>query len=92
MFTQRIQINTFALRARLSTIDPRVMPRELAGAEFDTALLDGLPPEVDPCGERGEFHTCVTAGPMFSTALEVERGETVEREGFLYGDLLLHRH
>ena len=80
------------LRARLSTIDPRVMPRELAGAQFDTALLDALPPEVDPCGERGEFHTCVTAGPMFSTALEIERGETVEREGFLYGDLLLRRH
>jgi diphthamide synthase (EF-2-diphthine--ammonia ligase) len=77
------------LRARLSTIDPRVMPRELVGADFDEALLAALPATVDPCGENGEFHSCVTAGPMFSSALEVERGEIIEREGFVYGDLLL---
>jgi uncharacterized protein (TIGR00290 family) len=77
------------LRARLSTIDPRVMPRELIGAEFDASLLAALPASVDPCGERGEFHTCVTAGPMFSRPLAIERGEVVEREGFIYGDLLL---
>jgi diphthamide synthase (EF-2-diphthine--ammonia ligase) len=77
------------LRARLSTIDPRVMPRELIGAEFDERLLAALPAAVDPCGENGEFHSCVTAGPMFSTALRIERGETIEREGFVYGDLLL---
>jgi uncharacterized protein (TIGR00290 family) len=77
------------LRARLSTIDPRVMPRELIGAEFDERLLATLPPSVDPCGENGEFHSCVTAGPMFSTALRIERGESIEREGFVYGDLLL---
>jgi uncharacterized protein (TIGR00290 family) len=79
------------LRARLSTLDPRVMPRELIGAEFDDALLAALPSSVDPCGERGEFHTCVTAGPMFSQALSIGRGEVVEREGFVYGDLLLER-
>ncbi|HYT75828.1 MAG TPA: hypothetical protein VEL79_13830 [Vicinamibacterales bacterium] len=77
------------LRARLSTLDPRVMPRELIGAEFDEKLLAALPPSVDPCAERGEFHTCVTAGPMFSRALDVECGEVVEREGFIYGDLRL---
>jgi uncharacterized protein (TIGR00290 family) len=77
------------LRARLSTIDPRVMPRELIGAAFDEALLAALPASVDPCAERGEFHTCVTAGPMFSRPLTVERGEVVEREGFVYGDLTL---
>jgi uncharacterized protein (TIGR00290 family) len=77
------------LRARLSTIDPRVMPREAIGAEFDEALLTSLPAAVDPCGERGEFHTCVTAGPMFSRPLDVECGEVVEREGFIYGDLVL---
>ena len=76
------------LRARLSTIDPRVMPRELIGAEFDEALLAALPASVDPCGERGEFHTCVTAGPMFNRAIPVTAGEVVEREGFLYGDLI----
>jgi len=77
------------LRARLSTLDPRVMPRELIGAEFDEALLAALPASVDPCGERGEFHTCVTAGPMFDRAIPVTAGEVVEREGFVYGDLIL---
>jgi uncharacterized protein (TIGR00290 family) len=77
------------IRARISTLDPRVMPRDLIGAEFDEALLAALPPSVDPCAERGEFHTCVTAGPMFSKPLDVERGEIVEREGFIYGDLRL---
>jgi len=77
------------IRARISTLDPRVMPRELVGAEFDEALLAALPPAVDPCAERGEFHTCVTAGPMFDAPIQVERGEVVEREGFVYGDLLL---
>jgi uncharacterized protein (TIGR00290 family) len=77
------------LRARLSTLDPRAMPLELIGAEFDEKLLAALPPSVDPCAERGEFHTCVTAGPMFSRALDVECGEVVEREGFIYGDLRL---
>lgn len=75
------------LRARIVTLDPRVMPRELIGAEFDEALLAKLPAGVDPCAERGEFHTCATAGPMFGEALEVTAGEVVEREGFLYGDL-----
>lgn len=77
------------LRARVATLDPRVMPRDLIGAEFDEALLAKLPAGVDPCAERGEFHTCVTAGPMFSRPLDVECGEVVEREGFVYGDLTL---
>jgi uncharacterized protein (TIGR00290 family) len=77
------------LQARISTLDPRVMPRDLIGARFDERLLAALPPSVDPCGERGEFHTCVTGGPMFSRSLPISTGETVEREGFVYGDLLL---
>ena len=77
------------LRARIATLDPRVMPRDLIGAEFDAALLDRLPAAVDPCAERGEFHTCATAGPMFAAPLAVTTGEVVEREGFVYGDLLL---
>jgi diphthamide synthase (EF-2-diphthine--ammonia ligase) len=79
------------LKARISTLDPRVMPRDLIGAEFDEALLARLPAEVDPCAERGEFHTCATAGPMFSAPIAVTTGEIVEREGFVYGDLLLQR-
>ena len=77
------------VRARISTLDPRVMPRELIGAQFDEALLAALPPSVDPCAERGEFHTCVTDGPMFAAPLNVGAGEIVEREGFVYGDLLI---
>jgi len=79
------------LRARVSTLDPRVMPRELIGAEFDEALLLRLPPSVDRCAERGEFHTCVTAGPMFHQPLKIVTGEIVEREGFVFGDLMLRR-
>jgi len=77
------------LRARISTLDPRVMPRDLIGAEFDETLLARLPSTVDPCAERGEFHTCATAGPMFARPLHVVTGAVVEREGFVYGDLLL---
>lgn len=77
------------LRARIATLDPRVMPRDLIGAEFDEALLARLPPNVDPCAERGEFHTCATAGPMFARPIALSAGEVVEREGFVYGDLLL---
>ena len=77
------------VRARIATLDPRVMPRDLIGAEFDETLLATLPPSVDPCAERGEFHTCATAGPMFARSLKVVTGDVVEREGFVYGDLLL---
>ena len=77
------------LRARIATLDPRVMPRDLIGAEFDAALLARLPAGVDPCAERGEFHTCAVAGPMFAQPVEVVAGEVVEREGFVYGDLRL---
>ncbi len=79
------------IQARISTLDPRVMPRNLIGAAFDEALLAALPASVDPCAERGEFHTCVTAGPMFSKPLDVTCGEVVEREGFVYGDLMLRQ-
>ena len=85
----RREMITSGLRARISTLDPRVMPRDLIGAEFDEALLARLPSSVDPCAERGEFHTCATAGPMFSRPLAVMTGEVVEREGFVYGDLVL---
>jgi uncharacterized protein (TIGR00290 family) len=77
------------LRARIATLNPKVMPREFIGAEFDDSLLARLPASVDPCGERGEFHTCVMAGPMFTAPIPLRTGETLEREGFLYGDLHL---
>ncbi len=76
------------LEAYLVSIDLASMPRELAGRRFDEALLDELPGDVDPCGERGEFHTCVTDGPMFRVPVPVTAGESVERDGFVYTDLV----
>ena len=74
------------LRARLSCVDTKQLPGSFAGREFDASLLDDLPPETDPCGERGEFHTCVYAGPMFREELRLEAGEVVDREGFVFAD------
>jgi uncharacterized protein (TIGR00290 family) len=76
------------LRARLSCIDSRVLDPAFSGREFDRALLADLPASADPCGENGEFHTCVYAGPMFHTAIPVETGEVRNFEGFIYTDLL----
>jgi len=77
------------LEARLTCVDPRSIPALFAGRSFDAALLAELPAEADPCGERGEFHTCVTAGPMFSKRIDVAVGVTVERDGFVFADLRL---
>jgi len=77
------------LSARLTCVDPRVLPTAFAGRTFDAALLRDLPASVDPCGERGEFHTCVTAGPMFSFPLSVTPGVVVERDGFVFADVCL---
>ena len=75
------------LRARIACVDTRVLPAEFAGREFDRALLRDLPAGVDPCGEKGEFHTCVYAGPMFHQPLSVGCGEIVTREPFVWRDL-----
>jgi uncharacterized protein (TIGR00290 family) len=77
------------LEARVTCVDPARLAREHAGARFDRAFVDGLPGSVDPCGERGEFHTVATAGPMFGRALDVLAGAVVEREGFVYADVEL---
>lgn len=76
------------LRARLTCIDPRVLPGSFVGREFDRAFLRDLPPGVDPCGEKGEFHTFAYGGPMFASPVPVRTGETVERDGFLFADLI----
>ena len=76
------------LRARLSCVDTRKLDPRFAGREFDRELLQDLPPEIDPCGENGEFHTCVYAGPMFRTPLVLAPGETVTREPFVWRDLV----
>jgi uncharacterized protein (TIGR00290 family) len=77
------------LEAYLTCVDPRVVPASLAGRRFDARLLSDLPPGTDPCGERGEFHTCAVAGPMFARRIDVEVGVTVERDGFVFADLEL---
>lgn len=80
------------LRAVLTCVDPRQAPAGLAGRAFDAALLAELPEGVDPCGERGEFHSFVWDGPMFGAPIAVEPGEVVERDGFVYADLLPTEH
>lgn len=74
------------LRARLSCVDTRALDASFSGRAFDQALLADLPDGVDPCGERGEFHTCVHDGPMFAGPLDLELGETVARDGFVWRD------
>lgn len=76
------------IEAHLSTVDLKKLPAGFAGKRFDQMLLDALPSETDPCGENGEFHSFVSAGPMLSRKIPVSVGETVERDGFAYADLL----
>jgi uncharacterized protein (TIGR00290 family) len=76
------------LRAVATCVDPKLLPGSFAGREFNERFLKDLPAGVDPCGERGEFHTFAFAGPMFDRAVNVEVGEIVEREGFVYADVL----
>ncbi len=76
------------LQAHLATVDLKKLSADFAGRRFDAALLGDLPPGIDPCGENGEFHSFVCAGPMLSRPIPVRVGETVTRDGFAYADLL----
>lgn len=76
------------LRAQITCLDPRCLPESLAGQEYNRDFLDALPAGVDPCGENGEFHSFAFDGPMFSHPVEFTVGETVERDGFIFTDLL----
>lgn len=77
------------LRAHVTCVDPKQLDRSFVGRVFDAAFLDDLPEEVDPCGENGEFHSCVVAGPMFQAPVPVSPGEITERDGFIFADLRL---
>jgi uncharacterized protein (TIGR00290 family) len=77
------------LVAYVTCVDPARLDRSFAGRRFDHAFLADLPSGTDPCGENGEFHTCVSAGPMFRTPLAVDTGEVTERDGFVFADLKL---
>lgn len=76
------------LDTRLVCVDLKALPAALAGRRFDDTLLADLPAAADPCGENGEFHTCVVGGPMFTKPLDVIAGETVTRDGFAFADLI----
>lgn len=77
------------LRARIVCVDPRKLPADFAGRAFDADFLRDLPAGVDPCGENGEFHSAVYAGPMFREPIAIESGEVVERDGFIFADVRL---
>ena len=76
------------LEAHLAVVDLKKLPASFAGRRFESGLLGDLPTEIDPCGENGEFHSFVSAGPMLSRKIPVRVGETVERDGFAFADLL----
>ena len=78
-----------SLRARIVCANPSKLPADFIGCDLGHDLVRCLPPDVDPCGENGEFHTLAHAGPMFCQPIPIERGESVTRDGFLYADVLL---
>jgi uncharacterized protein (TIGR00290 family) len=77
------------LMAHVTCVDPKKLDASFAGRTFNADFLDDLPDSVDPCGENGEFHTCVNAGPMFSEPIAIEPGEVTERDGFVFADVTL---
>jgi hypothetical protein len=82
------QMIASGLEATITCIDPRRLDRSFAGRSFDADLLEALPEGIDPCGENGEFHTFASAGPMFTGPIRIAVGEVVERDGFVFADLL----
>jgi diphthamide synthase (EF-2-diphthine--ammonia ligase) len=76
------------VEAYVSSVDLKVLPASFAGRCWSRALLEALPAGVDPCGENGEIHTIVVAGPMFAQRIPVDIGEIVERDGFAYADVI----
>jgi uncharacterized protein (TIGR00290 family) len=77
------------LRARIVCVDPKKLPEHFAGQDISRELLAQFPQKIDPCGENGEFHTFVHAGPMFASAIPIQSGEVVTRDGFVFADVLL---
>jgi uncharacterized protein (TIGR00290 family) len=76
------------VKAKVTCVDPRKLDRSFAGCDFDSAFLERLPRDVDPCGENGEFHTFVYEAPCFSRPIDIEPGEIVERDGFVFADVI----
>jgi uncharacterized protein (TIGR00290 family) len=82
------QMVAAGVKAWLTCVDPKQLPREFAGRAYDDRLLGEFPDGVDPCGENGEFHTFAWDGPMFASPVHVSVGERVERDGFVFTDLM----
>jgi len=82
------EIIAAGVEAHLAVVDLKKLPAGFAGRRYDTDLLDEFPADADPCGENGEFHSFVSAGPMLKDRIAVSVGETVERGGFAFADLL----
>ena len=80
------------LRAKLTCVDPKRLAPTFAGRDFDQQFLSDLPPGVDPCGENGEFHSFVYAAPVFDKTLPIRIGEIVERDGFVFADVVPEEH
>jgi uncharacterized protein (TIGR00290 family) len=76
------------VKAKITCVDPSKLSKSFAGRDYDLSLLDALPVEIDPCGENGEFHTFVYDSPVFSRPIGVRMGEVVERDGFVFADVL----
>jgi uncharacterized protein (TIGR00290 family) len=82
------EILKVGFRAVITCVDPKKLDRKFAGREFDRTLLTDLPKSVDPCGENGEFHTFVYDGPIFKERISIRVGETVDRDGFQFADII----
>jgi diphthamide synthase (EF-2-diphthine--ammonia ligase) len=82
------EMSAAGVKAKITCVDPSKAAQSFAGHEYDLRLLQALPLEVDPCGENGEFHTFVYDAPVFSGAIGVRTGKVVERDGFVFADLL----
>lgn len=76
------------VKAKITCVDPAQLDKSFAGCDFDLALLENLPPQIDPCGENGEFHTFVHDAPVFDQPIDVQSGEVLERDGFVFADVL----
>ncbi len=76
------------VRAKITCVDPAQLDKAFAGRDYDAELIGELPEHVDPCGENGEFHTFVYDSPVFTEAIHVETGEIVERDGFVFADVV----
>ncbi len=80
---------TAGMKAKITCVDPSKLAKSFAGQDYDSRLLQLLPPGIDPCGENGEFHTFVYDAPVFSRPIEIQTGEVIEHDGFVFADLLL---